>query len=89
MDAYKCSEFRKKSANESPPRDKFVGKIPTFDGFGGYVPTLCADKCKIRHGLPDFTSIEATCRPCGTINPFFGPLRKRNTSMLPCEQACR
>jgi len=47
---------RKNSANESPLRDKFVGKIQNFYGFGAAFPHFCHYKREIQLGGADIRS---------------------------------
>jgi len=68
IDAYKRWEFRKNNANESPPRGKFMAKIPNFASFGAVFPHFCPDNVKFGVG-------ERSCPPCqisryrGNVSP--------------------
>ena len=59
-------------------RDKIMDKIPNFDGFRGCNPTLLhRENWNFeRFPVPNFTLIGVTCQP------IFGPLSKRNISVL-------
>jgi len=70
LDAYKCWEFRKNIANESPLKYKFVAKIRIFfTVLGAVFPHLCSDKREIWHG-------ERT----------YGPLAVRNFTFIGARQ---
>jgi len=76
---------------QSPPRGKFVGKIPNFDDFGGR--SHISAPANVKFGMeepnfpfipvPNFTFIGVMCRPCGAKNPFLDHLVYKMSACCP------
>jgi len=97
LDAYKCWEFRKNIANESPLKYKFLAKLRIFLQFWGLYSHISApinvkfgtgSGHTVRSPVPNFTFIGATCRPCGAKNRFLDLLSKNNTGMAALLHDC-